>query len=249
MPEGIIRRHVDARVISYALCLLNDKELRPELTSAVRSCAQGAMMAGTGVAAAIYACRGASSSPLFFQRMNAKQREHFIAFFEALEQIIQEAWLGPLKEALETVMVLACETEDTAEGEIKSRGFAQGAGYDTRPLAVHEDDDVSDVDVLEPHTPLRRRVRKKRSRCSKEAYQKQRLENLVARALAGGVCTARAVMGNGQVYVFGDTMKGSTKLAKLRGSLSDGERLCREINGELARAAIDYTSSAHVDAI
>lgn len=200
-------------------------------------------MAGSGVASTLYACRACADSSLFYRGMNASQKDRFIKFFEALEQIIQEAWCGPLKEALETLMVLACETEDSPEGEIQSRGLAQGVGFDTRPLCIHEDDDISGVDVLEPNTPIRRRIRKKRARCSKEAYQKQRLENLVAQALASGVKSTKAVLGNGQVYVVGITPKGGVKLAKLRGSLSEGEKLCSELNEQLEREAVDYISS------
>jgi hypothetical protein len=234
MSDGIVRRHVDARLISYALSVLKENEIIPELRMTFHGCAAGALQAASGMVALVVACRSAANSPAFDQRLDARQREHVRSLLNGLGATIETAWVQELKEVLELIVVLAAETSATSEDEMRFRQWAQGVFLDTRPLLLVEDDVTADVeDTTEPEAK-RHRVRKARS--SRDTYQRERLENLITRAIAMGVLVTKPVLAGGQVFVVGTgARRTEEKLLKVRGSLREAEQLCKEANEEIRK--------------
>lgn len=239
--DGAIRRHVDARLVSYALSVLSEKEIAPELQVVLQACTTAAIQAACGLSALTIACRTAAESPVLAKKFDARQREHVQSLFEGLAATVDESWKADLKELFEVIVVLTCDSMSDPEMESYFRQWAQGTFLDTRPLVVLEDDVQADIEVEDDPEPKRNRVRKPRS--SKLAYQQERLENLVARAIALGINSMTPVMSTGVILVVGKTDKGrEEKLLKVRGSMSEAKELCAAANEEIRR--MDAVQSA-----
>lgn len=235
-PDGVVRRHVDARIIAYALSALKDPGIVSELRLTFTGCAAGALQAASGMVALVVACKSAAASPELAQRLDAGQRERVQALLEGLGATIEEAWHQELKEILEVLVVLAAETASDELDEARFRQWAQGVYLDTRPMVVMDDDVEADIeDGAEPE-PKRHRVRKPRS--SKETYQRERLENLITHAIARGVDSTHPVLVSGQVFVVGKGPKKEEKLLKVRGSFKEAEDLCRAANEEIRKMKV-----------
>lgn len=234
MQDGVVRRHVDARLVSYALSILSDPHLTPEVRMAFTSCAAGALQAASGLVALGVACKSAASSPVLGRRLNARQLQHVQNLLEGIGATIEESWKHDLKELLEMIVVLAAQTSETVEDELRFRTWAQGVFLDTRPMMIVEDDVRADIEIDDTPAHKRNRVRKPRS--SKEMYQSERLENLVARAVAMGVTSMHPVMAGGQIQIVGSGAHGrEEKLLKLRGSMNEAKELCESANEEIRK--------------
>ena len=239
MSDGVVRRNVDARIISYAMSVIGDGDSSnagQEMQAIFQGCAAAALQAASGMVALAIACKAASQSPGVLARFeSARDREHFRTLLESLGASIDDAWVGELKELFEVIVVLAAETSSDVD-EQRFRQWAQGLFLDTRPLAIADSSDVrADVEIED--VPVhKKRVRKVRS--SKDVYEADRYESLVTKAVAMGVSATRAVLAGGQVVIMGMTNKGEKKLIKLRSSMSDAQGLCSRANEEMRKLRV-----------
>jgi hypothetical protein len=231
-----IRRHLDARLVSYALSVVEGK-MDQELAGTLQTCAAACLQAASGILALVMACRATARAPALVRLLDAKQRERLTTLLESVAEVVEDSWKGQLQEVMEVVVVMACSTTDDPEVEANLRSWAHGLRLDTRALAVHEDEDTIE-DVVEPDTPMHRREHKRRSRSSRSAYQKERCDNLVARAVSMGVHTTRPLLANGQVVIIGQAPRGQARLAKLRGSMAEAEVLCKQINEQIRQLGV-----------
>lgn len=233
MAEGVVRRNVDARIISYALSVAeSDSDASKELQITFQGCAAAALQAASGMVGLSIACRTASNSPAVLDRFESERdKKHFQTLMASLGASVDEAWVGELKELFEVIVVLAAQTSDPGDEE-RFRQWAQGLFLDTREMCIGDAHDVkANVEIGDEPEHKRRRVRKPRS--SKEVYEQDRYENLVTKAIAMGVQTTRAVLAGGQVMIVGATPKGDSKLIKLRGSITDAQDMCERANEEI----------------
>lgn len=234
MTDGVIRRHVDARLVSYALEVLSENAVAPEIRATFQGCAAAALQAASGLVALSIACKAAAQSPVLQRRLDARQREHMATLLEGLGATVEESWKRDLKELFELIVVMAADTAETMEDEVRYRQWAQGMFLDTRPLAILDDDVQADIEPGDAPAAKRHRVRKPRS--SKDVYQQERLENLVSRAIAAGVTDMKATLVSGQVVVSGQSARGrEEKLLKVRGSMEEAKQLCKMANEEISR--------------
>lgn len=232
--EASVRRNVDARLVSYALSVLEEAEATPELRSTFRGCVTAAVQAASGLVALKMACRAASGSPMLGRALSGGQLRRVQTLLDGLASTIEESWQADVKELLEVVVVLACHMAEDDREEMFYRQLAQGVTLDTRDLAMVDDKVTPDIEEDQAPAPKRSRVRKPRS--SKDLYQKERLENLVARAIAQGVVDMRATMIGGTIVVLGtDAKKIEQRLLKVRGSMADAEELCEKAMAEIHR--------------
>jgi len=235
MSEGVVRRNVDARIISYALAVAGeDAEVSKELQITFQGCAAAALQAASGMVALSIACRTASCSPAVLDRFqSARDKQHFQTLMASLGASVDDCWVGELKELFEVIVVLAAKTADPGDEE-RFRQWAQGLFLDTRELCIGDSSDVkADVEADEQPEQKRKRVRKPRS--SKEVYEEDRYENLVTKAIAMGIAKTRAVLAGGQVLIVGATPAGDKRLIKLRGSMSDAQAMCERANEEIRK--------------
>ena len=239
--DGAVRRHVDARLVSYALSVLGERKIGPELQMTFIGCAGAALQAASGLVALSVACRAAAESPVLAARLDARQLNHVQALLEGLGSTVDECWKGDLKELFEVIVVLACESASTVDEEVRFRQWAQGVFLDTRPLAVLDDNVQADVELDQTPEAKRHRVRKPRS--SKDTYQQERLENLVHKAIALGVKDMRPIMISGTIVVVGFSARSKEeKLLKVRGSMSEAKTLCTQANEEIRRMDVVETA-------
>lgn len=231
MMDGAVRRHVDARLVSYALSIVREKEATPELQSTLHQCAALALQAASGVFALGLACKAAAKSPVLTRGLNSRQLAHVRALFEGMSASIEDSWKNDLKELFEVVIVLAADTSGM-EDMVRLRQWGQGVFLDTRPLAIMDEAVVADVERDQAPAAKRHRVRKPRS--SKQSYQSERLENLVSRAIARGVACMHPVLTGGHILVVGTGDGKEHKLLKLRGSMAEANDLCEQANLEIS---------------
>lgn len=234
--DGVVRRNVDARIISYAIAVLEaQKPVSPELRTTFHGCAAAALQAASGIVALAIACKSASQSDVF-KFDNARDKDQFRVLLEGLGATIEEAWVGELKELFEVIVVLAAEASDGAD-EQRFRQWAQGLFLDTRPLVVGDTSDVrANVEIDDEPATKRKRTRKPRS--SKEVYETERYENLVTKAIALGIQSTRPVLTNGQILIVGAGSSGDKRLIKLRGSMDEATRLCNRANEEMRKLRV-----------
>jgi len=234
-PEGAaIRRHVDTRLVSYAIVLSKDEQIRPAMVEATRVCTTAILLAAGGMEGLIRACRGASSSD-HLKRFEATQRRYFQALFGSIADSLEESWKAEIRQLMELVLLTGANITPDDEEAHYWLTMAQTVGMDTRPFAMHEDDvKVSQNErMVEDDEPVQPRRKRKRSRSSKEIYQKERFDNLVARCISLGIGTIRAMISNGHVYIVGVGAKGTEKLVKLRGDMAEAHKLCESVNKEI----------------
>lgn len=234
--EGIVRRNVDARIISYALAVLeSNRPITPELRTTFHGCAAAALQAASGIVALAIACKSAANSNVF-KFESARERDQFRVLLESLGATIEEAWVGELKEIFEVIVVMAAEAFE-GEDEQRFRQWAQGLFLDTRALAVGDTNDVqANIEIDDEPAPKRTRTRKPRS--SKEVYEHERYENLVTKAIALGIRTTKPVLANGQILIMGVSDHGEKKLIKLRGSMDEASKLCSRANEEMRKLRV-----------
>jgi hypothetical protein len=230
--DGVVRRNVDARIVSYALAVLSDAkdEASPELQNTFAGAATAALQAASGIVALAVACKVAATSPAVLQKFdNHKQREQFRTLMEGIGATVDEAWTGELKELLELIIVLSAETSQPAD-EDRIRTWAQGLFLDTRGLRIGDGGEVKpDVEIGDSPAPKRKRQRQPRS--SKKAYEVERYENLVTKAIAMSIDTTKPILAGGQIMVVGVNDRGEHQLIKLRGSMfHDNIRACSQID-------------------
>lgn len=234
MADGIVRRTVDARLVSYGMAILSDPAIVPLLRTALPLAVPSVVQARGGMLGLLMICRTAASSPVLEEKLDGRQREQVRAFFSGLANALEETMERDLKELFEVVLVCACATSESWEEEARWRQFAQGLLLDSRPLAIVEDDQKADVEEDTEVAAKRHRVRKPRS--ARETYQHDRLENLVARAIASGVTGMHPELASGQVCIVGTNARGqSQRLLKLRASMDDAQALCDRAVEEIAQ--------------
>lgn len=199
--DGVVRRNVDARIISYAIAVLEaQRPVSPEVRTTFHGCAAAALQAASGIVALSIACKSASQSDAF-KFDNAREKDQFRVLLEGLGSTIEDAWAGELKELFEVIVVLAAQASEDND-ELRFRQWAQGLFLDTRPLVVGETTDVrANVEIEDEPAAKRKRTRKHRS--SKEVYETERYENLVTKAVALGISSTRPVLSNGQILIVG----------------------------------------------
>lgn len=237
MPiDSVVRRHVDARIVSYAIELLKDKEAAHELQMTLAGCATAALQAASGLVALTIACKAASCSPMLSQLMGGKQSTHAQMLLESLGETLKECWYTDIKEVLELIIVLAAESSENSEEEFRYRHWAQALMLDTRALAIVDDEVQADIEI--DQEPEHKRLRHRKPRSSKDSYERERLENLVARAVALGVAVTKPLLTNGHVIVVGDGATGQARLLKLRGSVSAAQLLCDAANDEIKKMSL-----------
>ena len=243
-PEGAaLRRHVDTRLVSYAAALVNDPEVRPALIESTRVCTAAVIQAASGISALIRACHGVVNSPYVAKNLNAAQRAYFESLFGSIATSMEDAWKKELGQLMELILLTGAEVSDDEQESYFWLAMASTVGMNTRPFAIHEEDNVreSKEKIVDDDAPVAPHRKRKRGRSSKEIYQNERLINLVTQCIALGVVDTKAFIADGHVFVVGTTAEKATKrLAKLRGTLDDAQELCNHVNKELK----SFSSSA-----
>lgn len=241
MTSGVVRRNVDARIISYAMAVLRDSqeqsEVIPQIRSVFQGCAAASLQAASGMVALAMACKSASQTPAVLDKFdNTQEKDRFRTLLASLSASIDAAWVGELKELFEVLVVLAVET--SPDEEARFRTWAQGVFLDTRELAMEDPSEVqADVEIEDEVPAKRKRIRKPRS--SKDCYEAERFENLVTKAVAMGIQRTSALIAGGQVLIMGECGAGPTKqLIKLRGSINEAHLLCARVNEEIRKLQV-----------
>jgi len=233
MP-GKVRRHIDARLVSYAMNLARGSKRNQDVAMVAQTCAVAALQGTSGMAALVQTCRAAATSPAATRGMDPQQAHMFRQFFESVAYSVSQSWMGELQELVEMVVVLSSQIPVSQDDSDRILAWSQGAGIDISPLAVDDSDVSGQETVLPQEFEPRKRHPRRRNNPAKSSYRKNRLEDLVKKAICAGVQQTRARIVNSRVEIVGTSGRtDSVHIGWVRGSMRDANTLCDQINTEI----------------
>lgn len=182
-------------------------------------------------------CRASASSDAIRSSVEPAVARRVEVLFEALAESLQQAQNDALQELLETVLVFAAESmEDEPDAQHSLLVWAASLGLDLAPIAVHEDDDEDLVPIVEPDSVPTRKKPPPRRPPAQHAYHRERLEDLVAEAIATGMQKTRARLVRGRIEIMGQHPKrGDVHLKWLKTSMQEAESLVLQVNQEIQK--------------
>lgn len=242
IPAGKMRRTVDLRVVSFARAVISENPGQADVAALSEGLAQAALMVAGGITALSQMCKAAAGTPYLRHSLGAAKYTRMESFLTSIGNSCIETWQDGLKEHLEILLVFARETSLSTDTSHRLAVQGQALGLDLSPLVLHEDDE-RDEDLVEVGQV---RTKPSISKCKAPAaqsannYHRERLADLVQKAIASGVQFAFHRLKGGRVEILGrHPSHGEVHLRWLRGSIREADVLVETVNQEIGRPASD----------